>query len=60
MNEQYLSLMREAVEGLKKILKISLPHCEDNNPLEDKFIEINKMSYETLQKFEKLVIQKIE
>ena len=63
MTNQELILINEAIEGLKKILKESLPHCDDGNPLESKFVFINKTAYDSLQKFEKsgkLVIQKLE
>jgi hypothetical protein len=63
MNDRELILMREAIDGLRKILKESLPHCDDGNPLESKFVSINKTAYDSLQKFEKsekLIIQKLE
>lgn len=49
MNEK---LRADIKEDLQKILKESFPHCKDNNPNEDSFIEINRIAHECLVKLE--------
>jgi hypothetical protein len=36
------------VEGLKEILKLSLPHCDNGSPQETTFVEINRKAHEIL------------
>jgi hypothetical protein len=36
---------------------LSLPHCEDGNPCENEFIEINKLAHQTFKKIQRLGIQ---
>jgi hypothetical protein len=45
------------ITSLKEILKLSLPHCEDGNPCENEFIEINKIAHQTFKKIQRLGIQ---
>lgn len=59
----------EIVEGLRDILKKSLPHCDDGNPnkvlskrgieYEDDFVAINKIAHECLLKIQRLGVQEL-
>lgn len=53
------AIKNEIVENLKRILKVSLPHCKDDNPNEDVFIEINRLAHESLQRVEVLRVEKL-
>lgn len=53
MNEQ---LQSDIKKDLQKILKKSFPHCKDDNPNEDSFIEINRIAHECLLRLERLSI----
>lgn len=44
--------------AIREILKLSFPHCDDGNPNEKEFVEINKLAHETLKKIEKLAVKK--
>lgn len=47
------------VEGLREILQLSLPHCDDGNPHEDDFIAINQMAHECLLKIRRLGVKEL-
>lgn len=49
----------EIVEGLRDILKKSLPHCDDGNPNENDFVAINKIAHECLLKIQRLGVQEL-
>lgn len=36
------------IESLKKILKLSYPHCKDGNPNESTFNQINNLTHDIL------------
>jgi len=53
MESQELFL-NDVLADLKTILVDSLPHCDDGNELEDKFIKINKTAHLAVVKIERL------
>lgn len=44
------------LEGLKEILEVSYPHCDDGNPNEDAFVKINNLAHDCLVRAEHLRI----
>lgn len=44
------------MDKLRLILKLSLPHCDDDNPNEKDFVDINRLAHEALIKLERLRI----
>lgn len=52
--ENQEQLKQEILNGLREILKSSLPHCDDGNPNEKDFIAINNTAYEVLKRVERL------
>jgi hypothetical protein len=54
-----LDQIQTAINGLKEILKISLPLCNDGNLNEEEFIAINKIAHEVLKTVERLGVKKV-
>ncbi len=47
-------LKQEIKTKLKKILELSLPHCDDGNPNEKDFVDVNHLAHEALLRVERL------
>ena len=45
----------DIIEGLKKILKESFPHCKES-PHKETLVEINKIAHECLKKIERSTV----
>lgn len=43
----------DIIQSLKRILEISLPHCDDGNLNEQEFILINKLAHSCLKRVDK-------
>jgi hypothetical protein len=47
-------LKQSVLEDIREVLKVSILHCDDDNPNEAAFIAINKRAHEALLKLERL------
>jgi hypothetical protein len=54
--EKQKQTIQEVISELKEILKVTLPHCDDDRPCGDDFISVNQKAYTCLKKLENLSV----